>query len=65
MQIKLAQMFDTTIDALLGQQSKEKLDLKHLLKSGSMTYGGEEISEHNLRVLTKVVQSFLDEVDDE
>ncbi|MFL2130803.1 helix-turn-helix transcriptional regulator [Ruoffia sp. FAM 20858] len=64
MQVDLAKMFETTVYDLLGADSNGRVDLKQLLKSGTMTYGGEEISERDLKVLAKVVESFLDEDDD-
>lgn len=65
--VEVAKFFNVSTDYLLGHKTPEdkELDLKQLLTSGSMTYGGEEISERNLKVLTRVVQSFLDEKDNE
>lgn len=58
---QISDVFNVTVDNLLGLAPKKEIDLKQLLTSGSMTYGGEEISEQNLKVLARVVQSFLDE----
>ncbi len=57
----VARYFDVSADYLLGIPPKEKVDLKQLLQSGSMTFGGSEISEKNIKVLSRVVQSFLEE----
>lgn len=65
--VEVAEFFNTSVDYILGHKSPDNndVDLRRLLESGSMTYGGAEISEQNLKVLSRVVQSFLDEVDNE
>lgn len=61
--VEIANYFEVSTDYLLGHKAPdhEEIDLKHLLMSGSMTYGGENISEKNLIVLARIVQSFLSE----
>lgn len=62
---KIAEIFDVSVDNLLGVKAKQRTDLDDLLKEGSMTYGGKEISEKNLKVIAGVVRSFLDEMDEQ
>ena len=58
-QSKLAELFNVSIDTLMDKKFDEKVDLKQLIQSNAMTYGGKEISEHDLRVLEGVVKSIL------
>ena len=59
---KIAKFFNISVDNLLGVENYDKnIDLKELLQSGSMSFGGKEISEENLKVLTRVISSFLEE----
>lgn len=62
---KIAEIFDVSVDSLLGVKSKQRTDLEGLLREGSMTYGGKEISEKNLKVIAGVVRSFLDEMEEQ
>ncbi|MDD7758804.1 MAG: helix-turn-helix transcriptional regulator [Aerococcus suis] len=59
MQRKIARIFDISLNTLLGDDSEDKYDLRMLLKTQSMTYNGEEISEHDLTVLQGIVDSLL------
>lgn len=64
--VEMAEYFDVSTDYLLGRavRNSSESDLKSLLRDGSMTYGGKEISEKNLKVIAGVVRSFLDEMDE-
>lgn len=58
-QNKLANLFGISTDELLGRNNNNKVDLKLLIQQNAMTYGGKEISEHDLKVLEGVVNSIL------
>lgn len=59
LQGKIADLFNVSIDTLMGKETTEKVDLKKLIQDNAMTYGGKEISEHDLKVLEGVVNSIL------
>lgn len=59
MQRKLADYFDISVSTLLGTNENSSIDLKALLESSSMTYGGKKISEKDLKVLTGILESLL------
>lgn len=60
--IALAEFFNVSTDYLLGTVSNhDKIDLKELLQASSMSFGGKEISEENLKALTRVISAFLEE----
>ncbi|MDK6369051.1 MULTISPECIES: helix-turn-helix transcriptional regulator [unclassified Aerococcus] len=58
-QKKLANFFGVSLDTLNGDNIEEKVDLKRLIKNANMTYGGKEISDHDLKVLGGIVESLL------
>lgn len=61
----LAEYFDVSVDYLMYRtktrkyEVDQKTDLKKLIQDNAMTYGGKEISEHDLKVLEGVVNSIL------
>lgn len=55
----LSNVLNVSTDYLLGNKTEQKNDLKSLIKQRAMTYGGKEISEHDLKVLEGIVQSLL------
>ncbi|AMB94272.1 helix-turn-helix transcriptional regulator [Aerococcus sanguinicola] len=59
MQKKIADFFGISVNTLLGVDDNDSVDLKVLLKNSSMTYGGKEISDHDLKVLEGIVESLL------
>lgn len=64
--VEIANIFDVSTDYVLGvKDSKSRnLDLRQAIKDSVMTYGGKEISEHNLKVLEGIVSSLLgDDID--
>lgn len=56
----IANALNISADYLLGIKPKERMDLKNLLRSGAMTYGGAKITEEDLAVLERVVGAVLD-----
>lgn len=53
-----SKIFGVSVDYLVGNQTNSS-DLKQLIKQNAMTYGGKEISEHDLKILEGVVNSIL------
>ncbi|MGF3141288.1 helix-turn-helix transcriptional regulator [Facklamia sp. P13064] len=58
---EIATIFNVSVDYLLGHSSPKDIEITNLIKSGSLTYNGNKISDHNLKVLTTVVKAFLEE----
>lgn len=65
--VDLADILGVSTDYLLGRDTNkasefttDKPDLKELLKTKAMSYGGTEISEHDLTLLEGVVRAILD-----
>ncbi|MCY3031022.1 helix-turn-helix domain-containing protein [Aerococcus sp. Group 1] len=57
----LANYFNISIDTLLGYSGYKKNDLKNILRSEDLTYEGNEISEDNLRMISKLIKALLSE----
>lgn len=61
----IAQIFNVTTDYLLGLNSPNKAseksnDLKELIRSQFLSYGGKEISDHDLTVVETFLQAYFE-----
>lgn len=61
---EIADLFDISVDNLLGKPSKHTIDLKHILTEEALNFDGKEMSDRNIKAIARVVQSFMEEMDD-
>ncbi|MGX7077439.1 helix-turn-helix domain-containing protein [Globicatella sanguinis] len=55
---KIANYFNVTIDNLIGRKVESDSDLKDIIRNQTLSYKGEHLSEHDI----KVIEGFLDAV---
>lgn len=57
---ELADLFNVSVDDLVGRKAKDDMDLKSLLKNQStMSYGGQELSERDINTISRLLGAYL------
>ncbi|KAA9231653.1 helix-turn-helix transcriptional regulator [Aerococcus mictus] len=60
---RIAEIFNVSVDDLVGKKHPNSCDLKLLLKEDNVTYNGKQIPNENLELIAEIIEILLRNMD--